>query len=98
MLGLFDQDFHVIFGCFMTDIEIFHFFLSKETMDVNNSGQVHNVTVPRLKDDEMIMIHERKKTLACEKQDDVQHVFARIVMLGLVLVDSLVSFGSRLFK
>lgn len=47
----------------------------------------------------MIMIHERKKTLACEKQDDdVQHVFARIVMLGLVLVDSLVSFGSRLFK
>lgn len=44
MLGLFDQDFHVIFGCFMTDIEIFHFFLSKETMDVNNSGQVHNVT------------------------------------------------------
>lgn len=82
----------------MTDIEIFHYFLSKETMDVNNSGQVHNVTVPRLKDDEMIMIHERKKTLASEKQDDVQRVFARIVMLGLVLVDSLVSFGSRLFK
>ena len=26
-------------------------------MDVNNSGQVHNVTVPRLKDDQMIMIH-----------------------------------------
>ena len=46
-------------------------------MDVNNSGQVHNVTVPRLRDDEMIMIHQRTKTLACEKQDDVQHVFTQ---------------------
>ena len=57
MSELFDQDFHVIFGCFIADMEIFHYCLSKETMDVNNSGQVHNVTVPRRKDDQMIMIH-----------------------------------------